>query len=89
MDYHAGQWKVEGILSDDVLVAGHLKGRLDNAPDAGDGTVSPTVPLQLHKPQLGVRGTDGVDHTIAEILFFCKVQHEVVADFGHMADTLL
>ena len=34
------QLEVEGIFSDDILVAGHLKCQFDNAPHAGDGAVS-------------------------------------------------
>ena len=89
VDHHTAQRKVEGILSDDILVAGHLESGLDNAPDTGDGAVSSAITLELHEPQLGIRGADGVDGAIAEVLFLCDLQYEVVADFGCMADALL
>lgn len=54
IDHHTSQREVEGVLADNILITGHLKGWFDNAPDTGDSAVSPSVLPKLHQPQLSV-----------------------------------
>ena len=63
------QLEYKRILSDGILITGHLERRFDNAPHTGDGAVTSAVLLQLHKPQLGIGYLDGVDLSVAKVLF--------------------
>ena len=59
-----------------------------NAANTGNGTVSPSVLLQLHQPQLGIRGFDIPDFAVPEVFFLHKVEYEVVSHLGGIPDTL-
>lgn len=66
VDQHAHQAEGEKIFADDVVVIGHLEGRLDHASNAANRAVTPAFFLQLHEPELGIRGADGGDQAAAE-----------------------
>lgn len=51
-DYVTGI-KLERILRQDILVAGHLECRLKNSFDGCDRAVAFTFPLEPYEPQLG------------------------------------
>ena len=71
--YNIGQLKIKGVPAENFLLIGHLEGRLHNASNAGNGTVAPSVSLELHKPQFGIRGPDVADTSLPEGLLFDKV----------------
>ena len=87
--HNIGQLEIKGVPPQDFLLIGHLEGRLHNASNAGDGAVAPSVSLELHKPQLCIRGSDVTDTSLSEGLLFDEVQNKAVAHRGGIADTLL
>ena len=70
--HHVGQLEVKGISAQNFFLVGHLKSGLHNAADAGNGTVAPAVLLQLHEPELCVRGFDIPDSSLSKSFFFHK-----------------
>ena len=52
--HHIGDLEGKRIAPDDVILHRHLKGRTQNAPDAGDGAVSPAILIQFDEPLFGV-----------------------------------
>lgn len=77
------QLEVKEIPADNILVAGHLEGRLYNTANAGDRAVPFPILVELYDPLLGIRNFDVPDLMVAEVLFFDQIEYKIIPDPGY------
>ena len=89
IDYYICQFENKRILSDSILIIGHLKCGLDNTSHTADGTKASAILLQLCKPLFRIRYFDSADFAVAEIFFFDQIQNKPIANLCIVAHTFL
>ena len=89
IDHHIRQLENERILSDSILIVGHLKRWFDNTSYTADGTETSAILLQLRKPLLRIRYFDGADFAAAEIFFLDQIQNKLITDLSAVTNAFL
>ena len=82
------QFKLEGVLADQIIIHRQLKSRSKHSADGVDGTVALAILLlQLDQPKLCVRKPHLIDPKLSEGIFLQQVGHGLVPGFGVGAHT--
>ena len=89
VDHHRVQLELKGIFQQQIIFHCHLEGRSHHTADGVDGTVTPSILLQLNEPRFGIVGLDLVDSPLAKGFFLEDVDHKVVVGLCVVAHTPL